>query len=1077
MMKRGFALSGGWVVALAVLCGSGEGVQPDLLKNSSFEEVDAKGLPADWNLAKYPLPGKEGNVSLVMGWPAHTGERAAQLSFGPELEWAYVSQTCWQLLASGEQYLFSVWLRADKPGRASIALSALGEPPGQGEKTLEMVRREWIDLTTEWKRCSVRTTIDESGRYVRLWCIVQLHAAEVTLSIDDANLAHENPPLAEGTFLHPTHSVGCVRTQTAPVIDGKLDDTCWQGAGIADNFTNLVTMSRPRPSQETKVYLLFDTDNLYVGYRCFESDLSSIKAEKTERDSKGLWGDDCVELFLIPPDSPFHGIAIVSPKYYHLLVNSLGTQGDDVGLTEVDQWDGAWQARTAREENAWTVEMKIPFGDLDCRPMKETPWKVNFTRTEKRLGENSTWAFLETNFHDPARFGNIYFVEEPGDAAVVLAAAVATQASKITEGWRKDLSNTADKIPGFLEPLRTLGREEAADLSQRLARAEEMLKQLLAEGEAMKPREVLDMRERFESKAAAALGDANVLANAADALIRAKREAAFVLLSAPAITNDRILPRSLLSGRGVAKELALAACPGEYESASFVVLPWRDVAGLTVTSSQLESSKGVIDASSIDVKLVKCWYQSFGQSWKLTGGVSYARGKVLLPELLVNDDELVRVDLRERQNLLRVTDPKTGEERYENVTMENESLTQDLVICDADSLRPVDMGAGEARQFWVTVRVGADAPAGIYQGIMTVRCEGSQEAVLPIRLEVYPFRLAPSAVEQSIYYRGQLSGSEKPVIECNMKTEVQYEAELGDMMAHGVDAPLCYQSPGDMELMKRALEIRKQVGVRTDRFFFCALGVGPKDVGENTRRVLEAMMGLTRSFGYMEFYNYGPDEPSVERVRQQVGAWAFEREIGAKVYLACNVLTDTTGALREDIWDAVKGVVDALVVAETPNAQLASAMHEAGLRIYNYANPQCGIEEPLTYRRNCGLLLWKAGYDGAMDYAYQHGFGEHMWNDFDSIGERHNYRDHVMAYATSTGVVDTLQWEGYREGVDDLRYLATLLEKIGEAKKDGERAPLAREIEEWVATIDPSGDLDELRAEIARRIIELSGGR
>ena len=52
-------------------------------------------------------------------------------------------------------------------------------------------------------------------------------------------------------------------------------------------------------------------------------------------------------------------------------------------------------------------------------------------------------------------------------------------------------------------------------------------------------------------------------------------------------------------------------------------------------------------------------------------------------------------------------------------------------------------------------------------------------------------------------------------------------------------------------------------------------------------------------------------------------------------------------------------------------------LHEAGLLIYNYANPQCGIEEPLTYRRNCGLLLWKTGYDGVMNYAYQATFGGH----------------------------------------------------------------------------------------------------
>lgn len=40
-----------------------------------------------------------------------------------------------------------------------------------------------------------------------------------------------------------------------------------------------------------------------------------------------------------------------------------------------------------------------------------------------------------------------------------------------------------------------------------------------------------------------------------------------------------------------------------------------------------------------------------------------------------------------------------------------------------------------------------------------------------------------------------------------------------------------------------------------------------------------------------------------------------------------------------------------------------------------------------------------------------------------------------MAYPTSDGVVGTLQWEGCREGADDLRYLATLLATIEAAKE------------------------------------------
>jgi hypothetical protein len=84
------------------------------------------------------------------------------------------------------------------------------------------------------------------------------------------------------------------------------------------------------------------------------------------------------------------------------------------------------------------------------------------------------------------------------------------------------------------------------------------------------------------------------------------------------------------------------------------------------------------------------------------------------------------------------------------------------------------------------------------------------------------------------------------------------------------------------------------------------------------------------------------------------------------------------------------------------------------------------VENPELYRKNYGFALWNAGYDGSMDYAYQHEAGA-LWNDFDSV----NFRDLVFAYPTSNGVIDTIQWEGWREGVDDTRYLATLIKLEG----------------------------------------------
>ena len=86
--------------------------------------------------------------------------------------------------------------------------------------------------------------------------------------------------------------------------------------------------------------------------------------------------------------------------------------------------------------------------------------------------------------------------------------------------------------------------------------------------------------------------------------------------------------------------------------------------------------------------------------------------------------------------------------------------------------------------------------------------------------------------------------------------------------------------------------------------------------------------------------------------------------------------------------------------------------------------PQPGIERPFIYRFNSGLWIWAHGLDVHCNFAYQYGFGtsRYIWNDFDYT----RYRDHNFVYPTGDGVVNTIQWEGFRDAVDDVRLLTTL---------------------------------------------------
>ena len=128
-----------------------------------------------------------------------------------------------------------------------------------------------------------------------------------------------------------------------------------------------------------------------------------------------------------------------------------------------------------------------------------------------------------------------------------------------------------------------------------------------------------------------------------------------------------------------------------------------------------------------------------------------------------------------------------------------------------------------------------------------------------------------------------------------------------------------------------------------------------------------------------------------------------------------------------------------------------------------------GVENPDFNRRQNGLAPYLAGYSALCNYAHHLG----PYND-DSTG----YKPMVFAYGIYDGVIDTLQWEGYREGIDDIRY-ATLLKTLAQkAVKSDDFATkvLGRRALHFMATIPKNrGNLDAVRLEMAQKILELTG--
>lgn len=472
-----------------------------------------------------------------------------------------------------------------------------------------------------------------------------------------------------------------------------------------------------------------------------------------------------------------------------------------------------------------------------------------------------------------------------------------------------------------------------------------------------------------------------------------------VLVIPEPITNEKILPFSEVLNNAVRSDtIHITAAKDEYEPGSFVIRSGKaDLKDVMIKVTDLKHEKSGdnwdetnsrISKKNIDVRLVKCWYQA-------GTAVNDVRHKNLTPELLLHDDDLVRVDYESQVDLIRNMDR----------------------IEDSKHLKPFEVPKEQNKQVWITVRVPKAAEEGNYTGRIRVSVSGRVRAAITLKVHVLPFRLPQPYYISSIYYRGTLDPLGKGSISSELKSEEQYEQEMKDLYAHGVTDPTVYQQ-FDKELLGEALAIRNREGMGGEPLYYLGVPAGDAVTEQqlaSLRQRVKEVLEFTKAYGVPKVYFYGKDEAAGSTLTSQRASWEAVRSVGGKIFAA---------SYKKGSFEAMGDIEDLFVRAGPPSAQEAEKWHSKGHKILSYDDPQGGEELPETYRKNYGLLIWENNYDGAMDYAYQHTFGN-GWDDFDDL----RLRDLNFTYPTENGVIDTVEWEGYREGVDDIRYLTLLLER------------------------------------------------
>jgi Putative binding domain, N-terminal len=458
--------------------------------------------------------------------------------------------------------------------------------------------------------------------------------------------------------------------------------------------------------------------------------------------------------------------------------------------------------------------------------------------------------------------------------------------------------------------------------------------------------------------------------------------------------------------------LAISATPGEFTPATFVLRAGEALSGVNVQASAL-TGPGTIPAGNVDVRLVKTWYQAS------TGDCSCDVGTFLIPELLLKDDALINTDRVAQISYLRAT--VNGTQQYVDITTVGATVPAGAIAQDAATLQTFSMAVNTNKQVWLTVQVPTGTPAGAYTGTITVSATGKPDTTLSLSVTVLPFILSPSLIEQSIFYRGLLEAS-CSTLDSECKTQAQMSAEFVDMRDHGIRYPTIYD--GVMSpLLDTRLSLMESAGFPKDKIY--QFGDSLTAIGAYDQTVIATAVTQWNSFasarGWGQVYDFALDEVTGTTFDSELTAFQTIHTNGGKVLAA---IPDTTTAVRQPSISQVDTVILYGYFATASDVAATRALIPSGGKVFMYGGPFTDMENPEYVRKHYGFALLLKDYDGAMNYAYQDSRGSSGWNDFTRAATGN--RVFAWTYPTSNGVVDTLQWEGYREAVDDIRYASTL---------------------------------------------------
>jgi len=435
-----------------------------------------------------------------------------------------------------------------------------------------------------------------------------------------------------------------------------------------------------------------------------------------------------------------------------------------------------------------------------------------------------------------------------------------------------------------------------------------------------------------------------------------------------------VYPNSVPRPADLKRPLSCFACPGEYEPLTVAVHALQDLKGARCTVGDLVGPE-TLPGSVVEVRSVSCWPQRVGSSW----GTEWQ----VMPELL--------------------------------------------------ELSPsVDVPARTTQEFWLTIRVPEKVRPGTYQGAVSLSTNAGMSVQIPLVLEVLPFTLHTNERPVGMYW-----------YEHKVANTPRRDIQVRDMIDHGMTTltmgnlfPAVTNDGGklalDVDELLHFLQELRTLGIagpipyhtsglmtKIKRTFPDAPSPDHDALYVEAIRQLEAVSSRpdTPKLLYYPVDEIGNHEERGRKANHECALVA--RVPGATSYITVN--NYKAGEKWGDTFDIWCGNIE----YKAPDEE---TLLNKGKRYMRYGPAY--LNSARKARNSCGFGFYRRPAEAMFYWHYQCFQGDPN-NDFDGT-----CRDHCAAYpGDDDRPIPTIDWEALREGIDDMKYIATLKHYAAQAAR------------------------------------------